>query len=152
MSFLKRINKKWLLIGIVLFLIIAQFFKIDRSVPEVSSQLDFTAITSPPQEVIIMLKDACYDCHSYETKYPWYFDVAPVSWYLKGHIRNGRKKLNFSTWGTQDPSEQRHNVEDCIEVVQENRMPLKSYTWTHSGAKLSQNQRTSLINWFKTKI
>ena len=82
--------KKIILVVIAVFVII-QFIRIDKSNPQTNPTSDIINITNPPSEVKSILKNACYDCHSYETKYPWYAEIAPVSWLLKNHINDGRR-------------------------------------------------------------
>ena len=80
-------------------LVVMQFFRIDKSAPEVVQGDDFIALMQPSEEVEALLKSACYDCHSNQTVYPWYANVAPVSWWLQHHVDEGREHLNFSVWG-----------------------------------------------------
>ena len=70
-----------------------QCFQTDKSTPPIEEKNTFAAQANPPDEILTALKDACYDCHSYETKYPWYTYVAPVSFWIRGHIKGGRGKL-----------------------------------------------------------
>lgn len=131
-------------------LFIIQFFKIDHSNPAVIQENDFIYLTKPPQPIQAMLKNACYDCHSDETKYPWYTDYQPIGWWVKGHIKGGKKHLNFSRWGTYQSEKRNFKIDECIEEIKENHMPLKSYTWTHDDAKLDENQKKQLITWLQT--
>ncbi|MFY0652558.1 MAG: heme-binding domain-containing protein [Cyclobacteriaceae bacterium] len=139
------------IIGIVLVLLVMQLFKIDKSMPEMEKSHDFISITNPPKRVSEILENACYDCHSYKTSYPWYTDLAPVSWWVKNHINKGRKHLNFSIWAMYDAKKQDHKLEEIVEEVEEKEMPLNSYTWVHDHAILSENDRKELIEWVKSK-
>lgn len=105
---------------------------------------------SEKHEVHSLLKTSCYDCHSNNTKYPWYSKVAPVSWYLENHVRGGKKHLNFSEWKYLEDGEKAHKIEECIEMIEEKEMPLKSYLLIHDEAKLSETQRQTLIAFFKS--
>lgn len=136
----------WTLAGLF---VLAQFFRIDKSVPPIDPALDFENITRPPAEVSALLKPACYDCHSYETRYPWYAEIAPVSWWLKGHINEGREHLNFSHFGDLSDRDRIHAFEEAAEVLRNGEMPLNSYTWTHADARLSAAQRELLAAWFE---
>ncbi|MCA6075324.1 heme-binding domain-containing protein [Fulvivirga sedimenti] len=138
-----------ILLVLLVALIVIQFIPIDTDVPEVEASKDFIAMTNPPQEVSIILKQACYDCHSYETVYPWYSNIAPVKFWLKDHINDGRKHLNFSEWGNYETKRQNHKLEELMEEVGEGEMPLDSYTWTHEEARLTQDQVNSLVSWVK---
>jgi hypothetical protein len=137
------------ILGIIfILLLIAQLIGIDRSVPESDPQNDFMNHEIVPDPLSNIIKSACYDCHSYQTRYPWYSYVAPVSWWLQGHIDHAREHLNFSIWGTYDTETQEHKLEECNEEVSEGYMPLLSYTWIHADARLAEDQREKLANWF----
>ena len=144
--------KKKILIGVVLLLVIIQFFRIDKTNPEVVQENDFITISNSPQEIAAIIKTSCYDCHSNETKYPWYTNISPIAWWVKHHINEGREELNFSEWGTFKEKRQKHKLEECIELVEEGEMPLESYLITHGDAKLSATQKTELLNWFKAEF
>jgi len=138
------------LITALIALVIIQFVSIDKENPPVDVSQDFVTLHNPPASVLQNLKSACYDCHSHETAYPWYTNIQPVAWWIKGHIKEGVKKLNFSIWYSYSDKKKAHKIEECIEKIEERHMPLKSYTWTHSDAKLDDNERAELIQWFKS--
>jgi len=139
--------KKKILYGLLIVVIVLQFFRIDKNNPQVKIDTDFIRTMNPPQNISEMLKTTCYDCHSNETKYPWYSNVAPISWWIKNHIEEGRNELNLSEWGTFKAKRKDHKLEEMIELLEDGEMPLNEYTWTHAEAKLSTYQKTTLINW-----
>lgn len=141
--------KKKVILGLVVFLILAQFIRIDKVNPDVDISKDYMTITAPPQEIKTLLNNACYDCHSNTTKYPWYTNVSPISWWIKGHIKNGRKAMNFSEWSDYKESSKQHKLEECATRIENKWMPLASYMIGHSEAKLSDEERSQLVNWFK---
>ena len=141
--------KKILLVLLALFVII-QFFRIDRDTPERQAKNDFLVLTNAPSEVSVIMKNACYDCHSYETDYPWYSQIAPISWLLNDHVVEGREHLNFSEWGTYSAKKADHKLEECFEEVDEGEMPLKGYTLMHGDAKLSTEEKNVLTDFFKS--
>lgn len=143
--------KKLLIVLVVVFGVI-QFFRIDKTNPPVNVKMDIFTMHEASSEVKSAIKSACYDCHSNETKYPWYSNVAPVSWWLKNHIDEGREHLNFSEWGTYPLKKRNHKLEECKEEIEEGEMPLSSYTITHGDAKLSVEQKELLESWFKSLI
>jgi hypothetical protein len=147
---MKAIVKK-ILIGLLVVLVAIQFIRIDKDNPPVEESQEFMTLTNPPAEIATLMKTACYDCHSHETKYPWYTNVSPVSWWVKDHIDEGREHLNFSVWGTYSAKKAAHKLEECYEEVEEGHMPLPSYLWVHSEAKLSEEQVNLLVSWFKEK-
>lgn len=143
---------RWILLGLLAVFVIIQFFQIEKTNPETMPEQDFLYLAAPPTELGMLIKDACYDCHSHETKYPWYTYVQPVAWWIKDHIDEGREHLNFSVWATYDSEKRAHKLEEAIEEVDEGHMPLPSYTWIHSEADLTGPQREELTAWFETEM
>ena len=90
-----------------------------------------------------LARQACYDCHSNETRWPWYSNIAPVSWLVQRDVDEGRAVLNFSEW---DRSQE--ESEESVETVQEGEMPLRYYTTTHWDARLSEREKQELIDGF----
>lgn len=135
----------------LIILIIMQFFTIDTSVPEYDQKADFFNTHIATVEMQSLIESACYDCHSYQSKYPWYSNVAPISWWLEDHIEDGRKHLNFSRWSEYDFKKADHKLEETVEMLEEKEMPLQSYTLLHSEANLTAEQRENLIIWFKAQ-
>ena len=136
-------------IAILVILVIMQFFRIDKTNPETSPENDFLTSVNAPQDIHNMIKTSCYDCHSNETVYPWYSNFAPVSWMLKSHINDARDNINFSEWSDFTNKNKIGIYEDCIDMINDHDMPLASYKLMHKEARLSDNQRNELINWFK---
>jgi cytochrome c553 len=132
-------------------LLVLQFFQINKTNPEIKPGEDFLVINKTEASTAKLLKDACYDCHSHETKYPWYTNVVPLSWWIKKHIVKGREELNFSTWATYTAKKADHKLEESIEMLEEKKMPLKSYVIAHSEAKLSADQIKQLSDYFRSQ-
>lgn len=143
---LKRIG-----IAFIVLFIVIQVFRINKTITPVNEQTDFMAVTQTNPEVAMILKNACYDCHSNQPTYPWYTSVAPVSWWIKNHINEGSKHLNFSIWQTYTVKRKDHKLEECVEMIEEGEMPMNSYTWMHPEAKLTDAQKQLLIDWFKAE-
>ena len=143
-------SKKTILLSLLAILIIIQIFRIDKSNPPIDTKIEFATVTNTPTAILQKLKAACYDCHSHEAKYPWYTSVQPVAWWIKGHIKGGMQHLNFSEWGTYDAKKQSHKIEEMIEEIESRHMPLKSYTWMHADAKLSDADIVEINDWLKT--
>ncbi len=142
-------NKKKILPAIVILLVLAQFFQIEKGPFEIRKEDTFATLQQPTPDVQAALEAACYDCHSYQTKYPWYTYVAPVSWWISGHIKNGRKAMNFSTWGDYSIDDQKHLLYECKEEISEGHMPPKGYVRMHGEADLDQKTQTALISWLE---
>jgi len=140
--------KKVLTVLLVAFIII-QFFPIDKTNPAPTPGMDFLRIKNTSPEIAKIINSSCYDCHSNETKYPWYSNFAPASWFLQNHIKEGRKHLNFSTFAMYEPKIQAHKLQECIEMLEKKEMPLESYFIGHQEAKLTDEQRKILIDYFK---
>lgn len=140
--------KKVLIVFLVAFIII-QFFPIDKTNPPLNPGMDFLKIKKTPPEIARIINTSCYDCHSNETRYPWYSNIAPSSWFVKNHIDGGRKHLNFSTFVMYEPKRQAHKLQECIEMIEKEEMPLESYIVGHQNAKLTPEQRQELIKYFK---
>lgn len=100
-----------------------------------------------PADVKSILEKACNDCHSNNTRYPWYAKIQPVDWWLNKHVLDGKKELNLDEYSNRAPRYQYHKMEEVIEMVKEREMPLKSYTWTHKDARLTSNEREKLTGW-----
>src|SRR5206468_7022791 len=101
----------------------------------------------PPAEISTMLRNACYDCHSYETRLPWYGHVAPVSWWLNSHIADARDVLNFSEWPFNDSQKAARKLNHIGDSVRDGDMPLPSYLKIHKAARLTPQQRDTLSEW-----
>ena len=139
---------KWFIPGLAVSLVLIQFIPGSRRNPPVTPGHDLLAGTNtPPPKVAAVLRAACYDCHSYETKWPWYSHVAPVSWWIKSHINDGRKHLNFSEWPPGDPARTRRKLHAISENVDGGDMPLPSYTWIHAEARLSVADKKLITDW-----
>jgi hypothetical protein len=145
---LKKLSLKNILITLALILLLSQFFRIDKTNPTLQAEQDITAVMKVPIELASILKTSCYDCHSNEVNYPWYTNVAPLSWWIKNHINEGREELNFSEWGTYTSRRKDKKLKECAEMIEANEMPLSSYTLIHTETKLSQEQKAQLIAWF----
>jgi cytochrome c553 len=144
-------KKQKIFLGISLVFLLLQLVQPNRKVEALAPDKDLIAMTNPPAEVAAMLKAACYDCHSNMTEYPFYSYITPLSFWIQGHVNNGRRKVNFSNWGNYDAGKQAKYLEESSEEVVEKKMPLKSYTWGHSAAKLTDSQRKILAEWFNAQ-
>lgn len=142
--------KKKILIGLLILLVIIQFIRIDKQNPTIKKENDFIVMNETPEDIANLIKTSCYDCHSSETKYPWYTNISPVSWFVKHHINEGREHLNFSERGTYDAKKRAHKLDECIEEIEAGEMPLTSYTLMHGDAKLSKAQKEILEDYFKS--
>ena len=120
-----------ILLGLALVLIGIQFIRPDRTVPEFDHYDSLLSDPNIPEEVVSMLKTSCTDCHSYRTIYPWYAQIAPMSWRIQGHINHGREELNFDEWNSYSAERKIHKLEESIEMVEDKHMPMSSYVLFH---------------------
>jgi Haem-binding domain len=111
---------------------------------------NFGTTDPPPPEVATLLRAACYDCHSHETKWPLYSRIAPVSWLVVSDVNEGRKHLDFSDWPT-DPAAAAKKLDRINEVLDYREMPPKKYTLLHRKARLTEDQRKQLMDWSDAK-
>ena len=100
-----------------------------------------------PDSVASILTVACYDCHSNNTRHPWYYQIQPVGRWLSGHIQDGKKDLNFSEFASYRPRRQYRKLEQAAELIKENKMPISSYTIMHKEAVLTETQKNLLYTW-----
>lgn len=124
-----------------------QFFPIDRSVPVTDSDLEFHVVQKPPGEVMSLLKQACYDCHSNNTRWPWYAAIQPLGWWIQDHVEEGRAELNFSAFGRISASERGETLAHCAKLIQKGAMPLSSYVSMHPKARLDSAEIALLVDW-----
>jgi hypothetical protein len=103
-----------------------------------------------PDSVETILRAACYDCHSNSTRYPWYAEIQPIGIWMDGHIREGKKEINFSEFAAYRPRRQYHKMEEVQEMVQDSLMPLPSYLRMHGDAVLTEVQKNTLFAWVST--
>ncbi len=143
----KRLARTILIILVGIFLLI-QFFGINRSVPPTDPALDLMAVTQPPERIEYLIHQGCYDCHSYETEYPWYAYVEPVSWFLQSHITEAREHMNFSEWGNYSMNQRQKKFEHAARMVKNRKMPLWSFRIEHPEARLTDGQIDTLSHWF----
>ncbi len=138
----------WTLLGLLL---LGQFIRPEKNQSNDQTNHIRTKIAIP-EPVEAILEVACYDCHSNYTRYPWYAAVQPVAGWLAGHIKHGKDELNFSELATRRVAVQNHKLEEIIEMVDEGKMPLASYTWTHRDAVLTQEQKNLLNQWAQSAM
>ena len=132
---------KKILIGLVGVFILIQFIPVDRSNPPVTKEID------APSNVMSILKTSCFDCHSNETKWPWYSYVAPVSFLISSDVTDGRKHVNFTEWDKYDEKKQEKKLEHISDAVEEGWMPLSKYILMHKEAELDQAKIKIIKDW-----
>jgi hypothetical protein len=138
---------KWVGIVLVGILLIIQVIRPARTNPPIDESRTIGAHMQIPPAVAAILERSCYDCHSYKTTWPWYSQVAPVSWYLVHDVNEGRSHLNLSDWASYDAKRAAKKLEEICEEVKRGDMPLTEYLPLHPTAKLSEADRKTLCDW-----
>ena len=146
---MKRVFRvlRWVVIVLVVCLIIAQFFGPAKTNPasDATQAIESRLQVTPP--VAAILDRSCIDCHSNKTRWPWYSNVAPVSWFVINHVIEGRQNLNFSEWGRYTQSDVDGLLKQMCREVKAGAMPLSSYTPLHPGSSLSPDDVKTLCDW-----
>jgi len=139
-------------IGILLSIIfiIIQFFRPQKNVSSEISATDFLVVTNANDNIATIFKTSCYDCHSNNTQYSWYAEVAPVSWWIAHHVDEAKEELNFSEWNTFSKKRKSKKLKEMVEELEEKEMPLKTYLPLHPEARLTDIERSELIIWIKS--
>jgi hypothetical protein len=132
------------------FLIVFLLLQLIRPAKNKSNQFSATDIVKQfqvPENIQLLLKGACYDCHSNNTNYPWYAIIQPFALILDRHIRRGKKELNFSEFGSYTFKRQINKLRVIGKQIKDDEMPLKSYAFMHSEARLTNTEKEVVINW-----
>ena len=132
---------------LLLVFVVIQFFRPTRNISTGISVNDINRHYNLPDSVQQILKKSCYDCHSNNTNYPWYYNVQPVGWWLQNHINDGKRELNFSEFASYAAKKQSRKMGKTSEEVKEGGMPLNSYLWIHTDSKLNEAEKATLANW-----
>jgi uncharacterized membrane protein len=144
-----KLQKK-ILAGVAVVGLALQLVRPAENVATPAGPGDLLAQHPAPEEVRRLLTGACYDCHSDQTRYPWYAEIEPVGWWLAGHVRDGRAALNFSTFGALPAKAGVHLLDQCVDTVNHGEMPPGSYQLLHGAARLTEEEKTLLTAWFQS--
>jgi hypothetical protein len=137
------------LTGVLILMVVIQTIQPMRNISEGVSENDISKTFEVNEEVYGILKEKCYDCHSNNTRYPWYNYIQPVGWWLSAHIHEGREHLNFSEFKTYTPKRMSHKLREISEAVNEGWMPLDTYVWLHKDAKITEADRNAINAWLE---
>lgn len=147
MTIFKKIA--WILL---IALIVIQFFPTMENKSDVVPATDLIQSHEVPSQVATIMHNACYDCHSNNTDYPWYNHVQPSSWFLEGHIKEAKEHLNFNEFNTYSRKKQKEKLENIRQMVDEDKMPLTSYKLLHWDANLSKSERKKITDWVDEEL
>lgn len=138
---------KWTVIGLGTVFILIQVIRPDRTNPPVNPANDYTQSMTVPADVKSIIDRACRDCHTNETRWPWYSNIAPVSWLLADDVHEGRRHMNLSEWGTYKLSRKISRLSNIDTQLSDGSMPLPNYVRMHPEAVLTQADRDKLSHW-----
>jgi hypothetical protein len=137
-------------LAFVFLLVVIQFIHPEENLGSTGGPNDITARFAVPADVRTLLVNACYDCHSDHTRYPWYARVQPVGWWLNHHVREAKGELNFSEFGAYTAKRSARKLDAIVDQVERSNMPLRSYAWMHPEARLTAAQRKLITAWAET--
>uniref|UniRef100_UPI00404BA1E8 heme-binding domain-containing protein n=1 Tax=Gelidibacter sp. TaxID=2018083 RepID=UPI00404BA1E8 len=141
-----KVVKKIALVLLVAFVGI-QFIPTERNQSDSVPSTDFMLVNNVPENIQKKLQVSCYDCHSNNTQYPWYNKVQPVAWFLEDHIKEGKAELNFNEWDSLSNRRKASKLKSIISQIEDDKMPLSSYTLIHRDATFSDTEKQELIQW-----
>ncbi len=136
---------KIILILALVALVVIQFIRPDKNEAGYEGVEYFENETKLTPKMAALLRANCYDCHSNQTNYPWYAEIAPVNYWLADHVKDGKKHFNVSAWKKYSIKKKDHKLEELLEMVEEGEMPLDSYTWLHGN--LSEEDTKLILQW-----
>jgi cytochrome c551/c552 len=138
---------KWIAIVLVVLFVGMQLKRPAMTNPPVDQSQTIEAHTQITPQAKDILDRSCSDCHSNKTVWPWYTNVAPISWWIAGHINEGRQNMNLSEWAKLDQNSQDRKLRQMCDEVQDGAMPLPSYLPMHPKARLSEQDKKTLCDW-----
>jgi hypothetical protein len=143
---------KKVLIVLLMLVVIMQLLQPTRNISEGISDNDITKVYAMPADVQVVFETKCYDCHSNNTRYPWYVHIQPIGWWMASHIKDAKDDLNFSAFKTYTPKQAAHKLEEISETVTEGEMPIKSYVWLHKDAKVTSEEKKAINDWVNSLL
>lgn len=133
---------------VAVFLVI-QLIPVERKVSTVPPGQSFEMTQKVPANVAAILKVSCYDCHSNNTRYPWYSELQPGAWFMARHIKKGKEELNFDEFNNYSKRRKKAKIKSIISQIEKDEMPLKSYRMMHGNARLSADEKKELLDFFR---
>lgn len=140
----------WLAVLVVAIVLVIQVIPVERNVSTVPPGQSFEKTEKVPANVAAILKVSCYDCHSNNSRYPWYSELQPGAWFMAQHIKKGRDELNFDEFNNYSKRRKKAKIKSIISQIEKDEMPLRSYRMMHSSARLSAADKMDLIDFFNT--
>jgi hypothetical protein len=152
MALLSRRARRLVLVPALVLFSGAQLIRPARTNPRAEPELSLASRAQLPPAVERTLARACADCHSNETRWPWYSQVAPVSWFVIDHANHGRSHLNFSSWGSLEAKRRGELLAGICDQAKARTMPVPSYLWIHRDARLTEADVAALCEWTAAEV
>ena len=140
----------WLAVLVVAIVLVIQVIPVERNVSTVPPGQSFEKTEKVPANVAAILKVSCYDCHSNNTRYPWYSVLQPGAWFMAQYIKKGKEELNFDEFNNYSKRRKKAKIKSIISQIEKDEMPLKSYRMMHGNARLSADEKKELLDFFNT--
>tara|TARA_R110000765_G_scaffold9911_2_gene30811 strand:+ start:2619 stop:3074 length:456 start_codon:yes stop_codon:yes gene_type:complete len=138
---------KIILLVLLVGLVGIQFFPTSLNQSDTIPTSDFMVVNNVPKEVERIITTSCYDCHSNNTEYPWYNKLQPVAWFLEDHVAHGKEELNFNEWADYSTRRKNSKLKSINSQIEDEEMPLWSYTLIHREAELSEDEKKIVLDW-----
>jgi hypothetical protein len=135
------------LYALLIIFVVMQLFQPERNISSANLKTDIANHYKLPDSVEHILTTVCYDCHSNNTDYPWFINVQPIGWYMQSKITKGKQHINFSDFGSYTKEQAMKKLDDVVNMMKTNNMPLRSYKWYNSDANLTDAQRNVISTW-----
>ena len=139
----------WLAVLVVAIVLVIQVIPVERNVSTVPPGQSFEKTEKVPANVAAILKVSCYDCHSNNTRYPWYSELQPGAWFMARHIKKGKEELNLDEFNNYSKRRKKAKIKSIISQIEKDEMPLKSYRMMHGNARLSADKKKELLDFFR---
>jgi hypothetical protein len=147
---MKVYRKAWFCL--LLVIVVIQFIQPKKNISPQLGANDISKVYAIPSGIHQTFTQKCYDCHSNNTRYPWYFNIQPVGWWLAAHVYEGKEHLNFSEFKQYQSTKVREKLEDIAEVVEDRSMPLKPFVLLHPESKLTVEDEKSITVWIQSLL
>lgn len=139
----------WLAVLVVAIVLVIQVIPVERNVSTVPAGQSFERTEKVPANVAAILKVSCYDCHSNNSRYPWYSELQPGAWLMARHIKKGKEELNFDHFNAYSKRRKKAKIRSIISQIEKDEMPLRSYRMMHGNARLSADEKKELLDFFR---
>lgn len=142
----------WLAVLVVAIVLVIQVIPVERNVYTVPPGQSFEKTEKVPANVAAILKVSCYDCHSNNTRYPWYSELQPGAYFMAQHIKEGKEELNLDEFNDYSKRRKKAKIKSIISQIEKEEMPLKSYLLLHPDAGLTPNKKKVLLQFFQSEL